>query len=66
MTLSEDTAWGVLCDGCGLLPSTYETREQARKRARVHRSIYGDPKPAVTAVRVRVVLVETAQEGGPR
>lgn len=54
---SETTAWGVLCDECGLLPFAMETREKARALARQHRAWYMDPKPAVAVVRVRTVLV---------
>lgn len=55
---SDYITWGVLCDSCGLLPIVRDTRHEARDVEREHRGYHEHPKPAVRAVRVRVMLEE--------
>lgn len=59
--VSDEAAWGVDCENCDLLPVVVATREQARVIAREHRANYDRPKPAVRAVRVRVVMIQDDQ-----
>lgn len=53
---SEDSAWGVFCEACGLQPLTFPRRNDARMEAKMHRMRYDRPKPSVSVVRVRVTM----------